>query len=64
MAADVKWPQLRSRLLADSPFRELLPFTEQDDAVFHGHGHETRRLLELLGEQRIPVLTRAIPRTR
>jgi WD40 repeat protein len=51
-----EWPQLRSRLLADSPFRELLPFTEQDSAVFHGRDHETRRLSELLGEQQVPVL--------
>lgn len=51
-----EWPQLRSRLLADSPFRELLPFTEQDRAVFHGRGHETHRLLELLEEQQVPVL--------
>ncbi|MFJ2865866.1 trypsin-like peptidase domain-containing protein [Kitasatospora sp. NPDC087314] len=51
-----EWPELRVRLLADSPFRELLAFTEQDEAVFHGRGHETRRLLELLGEQQVPVL--------
>ncbi|MEV7189472.1 trypsin-like peptidase domain-containing protein [Kitasatospora sp. NPDC093102] len=51
-----EWPQLRSHLLADSPFRELLPFTEQDRAVFHGRGHETHRLLELLEEQQVPVL--------
>ncbi|CAN3978216.1 nSTAND1 domain-containing NTPase [Kitasatospora purpeofusca] len=51
-----EWPQLRSRLLADSSFRELLPFTDQDEAVFCGRGHETRRLLELLEEQQVPVL--------
>ncbi|MFF1908709.1 hypothetical protein [Kitasatospora sp. NPDC058218] len=51
-----EWPQLRSWLLADSPFRELLAFTEQDAAVFHGRDHETRRLLELLREQQVPVL--------
>ncbi|MFE3648689.1 trypsin-like peptidase domain-containing protein [Streptomyces sp. NPDC059152] len=51
-----EWPQLRSRLLADSPFRELWPFTEHDSAVFHGRAHETRRLLELLAEQHVPVL--------
>ncbi|MEV0414330.1 trypsin-like peptidase domain-containing protein [Streptomyces sp. NPDC050448] len=51
-----EWPQLRSLLLADSPFRELWPFTEHDGAVFHGRANETRRLLELLGEQQVPVL--------
>ncbi|WP_327064606.1 nSTAND1 domain-containing NTPase [Kitasatospora sp. NBC_01302] len=51
-----EWPQLRQRLLADSPFRELLPFTEQDSAVFHGRDHETRQLLDLLVEQQVPVL--------
>ncbi|GGT16124.1 hypothetical protein GCM10014713_06280 [Streptomyces purpureus] len=51
-----EWPQLRSRLLDDSPFRELLPFTEHDSAVFHGRTEETRRLLELLGEQQVPIL--------
>ncbi|WP_423509375.1 trypsin-like peptidase domain-containing protein [Streptomyces xinghaiensis] len=51
-----EWPQLRSRLLDDSPFRELLPFTEHDSAVFHGRAGETRRLLELLGEQQVPIL--------
>ncbi|WHT16157.1 trypsin-like peptidase domain-containing protein [Crossiella sp. CA-258035] len=51
-----EWPQLRSRLLADSPYRELLAFTERDSAVFHGRAGETRRLLELLEEQQVPVL--------
>ncbi|WP_192883602.1 trypsin-like peptidase domain-containing protein [Streptomyces xinghaiensis] len=51
-----EWPQLRSRLLDDSPFRELLPFTEHDSAVFHGRANETRRLLELFGEQQVPIL--------
>ncbi|WP_181799060.1 nSTAND1 domain-containing NTPase [Kitasatospora acidiphila] len=51
-----EWPQLRSRLLSDSPFRELWPFTELDGAVFHGRTDETRRLLELLDEQRVPVI--------
>ena len=51
-----EWPQLRSRLLSDSPYRELRPFTEQDSAVFHGRAEETRRLVELLVEQQVPVL--------
>ncbi|WP_329558431.1 trypsin-like peptidase domain-containing protein [Streptomyces uncialis] len=51
-----EWPQLRGRLLADSPYRELLPFTEQDRAVFHGRTLETQRLTELLEHQRVPVL--------
>ncbi|WP_217246910.1 trypsin-like peptidase domain-containing protein [Streptomyces sp. AC602_WCS936] len=51
-----EWPQLRRRLLADSPYRELLPFTEHDRAVFHGRGNETQRLLELLEQQQVPLL--------
>ncbi|RCH64288.1 hypothetical protein DT019_33435 [Streptomyces sp. SDr-06] len=51
-----EWPQLRSRLITGSPFRELWPFTEQDRPVFHGRATETRRLLELVEEQRVPVL--------
>ncbi|MFI6470095.1 trypsin-like peptidase domain-containing protein [Streptomyces sp. NPDC050516] len=51
-----EWPQLRSRLISGSPFRELWPFTEQDGAVFHGRANETRRLLELVAEQQVPVL--------
>ncbi|MFF2538759.1 nSTAND1 domain-containing NTPase [Streptomyces cyaneofuscatus] len=51
-----EWPQLRRRLLADSPYRELLPFTEHDRAVFHGRGNETQRLVELLHEQQVPLL--------
>nr|WSZ99206.1 trypsin-like peptidase domain-containing protein [Streptomyces sp. NBC_00857] len=50
-----EWPQLRRRLLADSPYRELLPFTEHDRAVFHGRTNETQQLIELL-EQQVPVL--------
>ncbi|WP_146075258.1 trypsin-like peptidase domain-containing protein [Streptomyces sp. Ru71] len=50
-----EWPQLRRRLLADSPYRELLPFTEQDHPVFHGRTNETQQLIELI-EQHIPVL--------
>ncbi|WP_030742507.1 trypsin-like peptidase domain-containing protein [Streptomyces sp. NRRL F-5135] len=50
-----EWPQLRRRLLADSPYRELLSFTEHDRAVFHGRTNETQQLVELL-EQRVPVL--------
>ncbi|MFE2463162.1 trypsin-like peptidase domain-containing protein [Streptomyces sp. NPDC059402] len=51
-----EWPQLRRRLLADSPYRELLPFTEHDRAVFHGRTHETQRLVELLEHQQVPLL--------
>ncbi|MFC7884714.1 trypsin-like peptidase domain-containing protein [Streptomyces sp. NPDC057376] len=51
-----EWPQLRRRLLADSPYRELLPFTEHDRAVFHGRRNETQRLLELLEQQQVPLL--------
>ncbi|WP_411098593.1 trypsin-like peptidase domain-containing protein [Streptomyces sp. x-45] len=51
-----EWPQLRRRLLADSPYRELLPFTEHDHAVFHGRGSETQRLVELLDQQQVPLL--------
>ncbi|MFF9863298.1 nSTAND1 domain-containing NTPase [Streptomyces tendae] len=51
-----EWPELRRRLLADSPYRELLPFTEHDRAVFHGRGSETQRLVELLDQQRVPLL--------
>ncbi|MFJ9590418.1 nSTAND1 domain-containing NTPase [Streptomyces acidicola] len=50
-----EWPQLRRRLLADSPYRELLPFTEHDLAVFHGRTNETQQLIELL-EQQVPVV--------
>ncbi|MBY8845557.1 trypsin-like peptidase domain-containing protein [Streptomyces sp. SP2-10] len=50
-----EWPELRRRLLADSPYRELLPFTEHDLAVFHGRTNETQQLIELL-EQQVPVL--------
>ncbi|GHB77172.1 hypothetical protein GCM10010377_79410 [Streptomyces viridiviolaceus] len=50
-----EWPQLRRRLLADGPYRELLPFTEHDRAVFHGRTNETQHLIELL-EQQVPVL--------
>ncbi|MFE7566096.1 AAA family ATPase [Streptomyces sp. NPDC057539] len=50
-----EWPQLRRRLLADSPYRELLPFTEHDRAVFHGRTNETQQLIELV-EQQVPVL--------
>lgn len=50
-----EWPELRRRLLADSPYRELLPFTENDRGIFHGRADETRRLLELL-EGQVPVL--------
>ncbi|MEU7186045.1 trypsin-like peptidase domain-containing protein [Streptomyces sp. NPDC045369] len=51
-----EWPQLRRRLLADSPYRELLPFTEHDRAVFHGRTNETQRLIELLEQHQVPVL--------
>ncbi|WP_337307963.1 MULTISPECIES: nSTAND1 domain-containing NTPase [unclassified Streptomyces] len=51
-----EWPQLRRRLLADSPYRELLSFTERDRAVFHGRTNETQRLIELLEQQQVPVL--------
>ncbi|GAA2603388.1 MULTISPECIES: trypsin-like peptidase domain-containing protein [Streptomyces] len=51
-----EWPQLRRRLLADSPYRELLPFTEHDRAVFHGRTNETQRLVELLEHQQVPLL--------
>ncbi len=51
-----EWPQLRERLLADSPYRELLPFTERDRAVFHGRTNETQLLVDLLEQQRLPVL--------
>lgn len=51
-----EWPQLRRRLLADSPYRELLSFTERDRAVFHGRTNETQRLVELLEQQQVPVL--------
>ncbi|GHJ03916.1 hypothetical protein TPA0906_57810 [Streptomyces olivaceus] len=51
-----EWPQLRRRLLADSPYRELLPFTEYDRAVFHGRTNETQQLTELLEQQQVPVL--------
>ncbi|MFE1028338.1 trypsin-like peptidase domain-containing protein [Streptomyces sp. NPDC058818] len=51
-----EWPQLRRRLLADSPYRELLSFTERDRAVFHGRANETQRLIELLEQQQVPVL--------
>lgn len=51
-----EWPQLRRRLLADSPYRELLPFTEHDRAVFHGRTNETRQLIELLEQHQVPVL--------
>ncbi|MFH9575677.1 trypsin-like peptidase domain-containing protein [Streptomyces sp. NPDC017454] len=51
-----EWPQLRRRLLADSPYRELLSFTEHDRAVFHGRTNETQRLIELLEQQQVPVL--------
>lgn len=51
-----EWPQLRRRLLADSPYRELLPFTEHDRAVFHGRRNETQRLVELLDQQQMPLL--------
>lgn len=50
-----EWPELRVRLLADSPYRELLPFTEHDLAVFYGRTNETQQLIELL-EQQVPVL--------
>ncbi|MGY1584697.1 nSTAND1 domain-containing NTPase [Streptomyces sp. MN13] len=50
-----EWPELRRRLPADSPYRELLPFTEQDLAVFHGRTNETQQLIELV-QQQIPVL--------
>ncbi|WP_306920810.1 nSTAND1 domain-containing NTPase [Streptomyces luteogriseus] len=50
-----EWPELRRRLLADSPYRELLPFTEHDRAVFHGRTNETQQLIELL-KQQVPVL--------
>ncbi|WP_274035018.1 nSTAND1 domain-containing NTPase [Streptomyces sp. MMBL 11-1] len=50
------WPQLRRRLLAESPYRELLPFTEHDRAVFHGRENETQRLVELLDQQQVPLL--------
>ncbi|MFD0250032.1 trypsin-like peptidase domain-containing protein [Streptomyces sp. NPDC127113] len=51
-----EWPQLRRRLLSDSPYRELLPFTEHDRGVFHGRENETQRLVELLDQQRVPLL--------
>ncbi|MFJ8195100.1 trypsin-like peptidase domain-containing protein [Streptomyces sp. NPDC096094] len=51
-----EWPQLRRRLLADSPYRELLSFTERDRAVFHGRANETQRLIELLEQQQVPVV--------
>ncbi|WP_329377026.1 nSTAND1 domain-containing NTPase [Streptomyces sp. NBC_01716] len=51
-----EWPELRRRLLADSPYRELLPFTEHDRAVFHGRTNETQHLVELLDQQQVPVL--------
>ncbi|MGW0791443.1 nSTAND1 domain-containing NTPase [Streptomyces sp. NPDC002911] len=50
-----EWPQLRRRLLADSPYRELLAFTEQDRAIFHGRTNETQQLIEFI-EQQVPVL--------
>ncbi|MFK8843751.1 trypsin-like peptidase domain-containing protein [Streptomyces sp. Ac-502] len=51
-----EWPQLRRRLLADSPYRELLPFTEDDRAVFHGRTNETQQLIELLVQHQFPLL--------
>ncbi|CAL9639376.1 nSTAND1 domain-containing NTPase [Streptomyces sp. enrichment culture] len=51
-----EWPQLRRRLLADTPYRELLSFTERDRAVFHGRTNETQRLIELIEQQQVPVL--------
>ncbi|WP_340559826.1 nSTAND1 domain-containing NTPase [Streptomyces sp. GSL17-111] len=51
-----EWPQLRRRLLADSPYRELLPFTEHDRAVFHGRAQETRHLIDLFEQQQVPLL--------
>ncbi|MFD7498526.1 trypsin-like peptidase domain-containing protein [Streptomyces sp. NPDC059832] len=51
-----EWPELRRRLLADSPYRELLPFTEHDRAVFHGRTNETQQLIELLEQQQVPIL--------
>ncbi|MBB4710203.1 WD40 repeat protein [Streptomyces luteogriseus] len=50
-----EWPELRRRLLADSPYRELLPFTEHDRAIFHGRTNETQQLIDLL-KQQVPVL--------
>ncbi|MDI3418714.1 nSTAND1 domain-containing NTPase [Streptomyces luteolus] len=52
-----EWPHLRRRLLADSPYRELLPFTEHDLSVFHGRTNETQQLIELFEQQQVPVLT-------
>ncbi|MEJ8672941.1 hypothetical protein WKI71_44915 [Streptomyces sp. MS1.AVA.1] len=51
-----EWPQLRRRLLADSPYRELLSFTEHDRAVFHGRTNETQQLIGLLEQQHVPIL--------
>lgn len=51
-----EWPQLHRRLLADSPYRELLAFTEHDRPVFYGRTNETQQLIELLEERRVPIL--------
>ncbi len=51
-----EWPQLRRKLLADSPYRELLAFTEHDRAVFHGRTNEIQQLVELIEQQQVPVL--------
>lgn len=51
-----EWPQLRGRLLADTPYRELMPFTERDRAVFHGRTNEAQQLIDLLDHQQVPIL--------